>query len=49
MSEFVDSIKGTLKTIEEGAEDEPVSEYSRGVKKGLKYALEIYKSYDKGD
>jgi hypothetical protein len=49
MSEFEDSINGTLKNIDEGAGDEPVSEYSRGVKKGLKYALEIYKSYSKGD
>lgn len=46
---FREAIDQTLKTIEEGAGDGPLSEYSLGVKKGLKYALEIYRSCHEGD
>ena len=44
---FEEVIGQTLKTIEEGAGDEPLSEYSLGVKKGLKYALEVYRECNK--
>ena len=52
MSTFEEDIRKTLKNIEEGEGDERVSEYSRGVKKGLKYAIAVYKTIEmdaKGD
>ncbi len=46
MSTFEEDIRKTLKNIEEGEGDERVSDYSRGVKKGLEYAIEVYKTIE---
>ena len=46
---FEEAIEQTIKTIDDGAGNEPLSEYSRGVKKGLSYAVEVYRKCHKGD
>lgn len=46
---FEEAIEQTIKTIDDGVDkDEILDEYACGIKKGLSYAIKIYRKCHKG-